>query len=354
MSNKNVVLIAGVHGISGKSAAEAWLKIPNTKVYGLSRRTAPLPEGVEGIIVDLLKPEDVKTKVGGLTDVTHLVFGAYIEKQNPAEKSRINVEILRNLLEVVEESSTSLKHVVFFQGTKAYGSDLGPFKTPTREDDPRLMSPNFYYDQEDYVRQQQKGKSWHWTTFRPEAVLGYATGNPMNLGVAIAVYATISKELGIPLRFPGSPEAYRAIYQVSSAKILANATVWSASADTARNEIFNITNGDQFRWMYMWSKIAKMFDMETAEPVPMSLVEFMADKADLWKNIVEKYNLSDLPYEKVVSWDFADFIFNSGFDNVSGTIKARKAGFQDCIDTEEMFQNFFNELRENKVIPTYF
>jgi len=57
------------------------------------------------------------------------------------------------------------------------------------------------------------------------------------------------------------------------------------------------------------------------------------------------------PYEKLVSWDFADFIFNSGFDNVSSTIKARKAGFVECIDTEEMFRIFFASLRDRKVIP---
>jgi hypothetical protein len=31
----------------------------------------------------------------------------------------------------------------------------------------------------------------------------------MNLAMAIAVYVTISKHLGIPLRFPGKPGAYR-------------------------------------------------------------------------------------------------------------------------------------------------
>ena len=43
-------------------------------------------------------------------------------------------------------------------------------------------------------------------------------------------------------------------------------------------------------------------------------------------------------------------IFNSGFDNVSSTVKARLAGFHDCIDTEMMFQTFFHSLRAKKVI----
>jgi hypothetical protein len=59
---------------------------------------------------------------------------------------------------------------------------------------------------------------------------------------------------------------------------------------------------------------------------------YMTDKADLWREIATKYRLLDTPYEELVSWSFADFIFNSGFDNVSSTIKARKAGFAECID----------------------
>ncbi|WP_395943365.1 SDR family oxidoreductase [Brevundimonas sp.] len=351
MRGNNIVLVAGVHGLSGKAAAIAWSKVPDTKVYGLSRREAELPQGVEGITLDLLDRDDVERKLSGLADVTHIVFAAYIEKPCAAERSQVNVAILKNLVEVVEKASPALRHVTFYQGGKAYGSDLGPFKTPAREDDPRLMSPNFYYDQEDFLRRAQAGKPWRWTALRPEGVIGYATGNPMNLGVAIAVYATISKELGLPLRFPGSPEAYRALYQVSSADILAQATVWAGVTPAARNDIFNITNGDQFRWQHMWPRIARMFDMETADPVPMPLASYMADKAGLWSAIVAKYGLQDTPYDSLVSWNFADFIFNSGFDNVASTIKARKAGFGACIDSENMFDAFFADLRARKVIP---
>jgi nucleoside-diphosphate-sugar epimerase len=351
VSTDNVVLIAGVHGVSGKAAASAWTNIPDTKVYGLSRRDADLPKGVEGITIDLLDRQDVESKLGGLNGVTHVVFAAYVEKATAAERSTVNVAILQNLVEVVEAASPTLRHVAFYQGGKAYGADLGPFKTPAREDDPRLMSPNFYYDQEDFLRRQQAGKSWHWTALRPEAIIGYATGNPMNLGMAIAVYATISKELGIPLRFPGSPEAYRALYQVTSADLLAEATVWSGVTPAARDDIFNITNGDQFRWQHMWPRIARMFDMDVADPVPMPLASYMTDKTELWGQIVARHDLLTTPYEKVVSWSFADFIFNSGFDNVSSTIKARRAGFAGCIDSEDMFRTFFASLRDRKVIP---
>ena len=32
----------------------------------------------------------------------------------------------------------------------------------------------------------------------------------------------------------------------------------------------------------MWPRIARMFEMDVAEPVPMPLAIYMADKGDLW------------------------------------------------------------------------
>ena len=350
MAAERVVLVAGVHGVIGRAAARHFAAA-DTKVYGLSRRDEVALPGVEQIAGDLLRPDDVRDKLGGITDVTHVVFGAYLEKPTAAEKSEINVALLRNLLDVVERNAPGLRHVTFYQGGKAYGADLGPFKTPAREDDPRLMPPNFYYDQEDLIRARSAAGSWSFTALRPEAVCGFALGNPMNLTMVVAVYAALSKELGLPLRFPGTEAAYRALYQVTSADILAEAADWAGESEAARGEIFNITNGDYFRWQHLWPKIARAFAMEVADPVPTPLATYMADKGDLWARITEKYGLRPIRYESLVSWPFGDFIFNSGFDNISSTIKARRAGFHSCIDTEDMFTSFFDQLRADRVIP---
>jgi len=352
MSIKNVVLIAGVHGVSGRTAAEHWASVPGTRVYGLSRRSAPLPAGVDAIYADLLDRENLQLKLEQISGITHIVFGAYIERPTATERSEVNVTILKNLLDVVEKTSPFLRHVTFYQGGKAYGADLGPFKTPAREDDPRLMPPNFYYDQEDLLRKRQLGKAWHWTALRPEATTGFGLGNPMNLGMSIAVYAAISKELGLPLRFPGTEKSYRILYQITSAEILAKATTWAGQSDAAQNEIFNITNGDYFRWKYLWPRIASMFDMPAADPIPTPLTMYMADKKPVWEAMVHKHGLQPLPYEQVSSWPFADAILRlMEYDNITSTIKARRAGFQDCIDTEEMFKSFFTRLRRDRVIP---
>lgn len=61
------------------------------------------------------------------------------------------MQMLSNIVEVVEKHAKNLQHVSLIEGTKWYGVHLGPAKTPYKEDDPRYMPPNFYYDQEDYL-----------------------------------------------------------------------------------------------------------------------------------------------------------------------------------------------------------
>ena len=57
------------------------------------------------------------------------------------------------------------------------------------------------------------------------------------------------------------------------------------------------------------------------------------------------------PYEDLVRWEFGEFVFRSGFDNVSSTIKLRQAGFADCLDTEQRFLELFDQLAAHRVIP---
>jgi PRISE-like Rossmann-fold domain len=118
------------------------------------------------------------------------------------------------------------------------------------------MPPNFYYDQQDLVAARQRGKTWTWSTARPHAICGFAIGNPMNLVMVLAVYATISKALGIPLRHPGTQENYHALYQCTDTALLSRALVWMATDSRCANEPFNITNGDLIRWENLWLKIA--------------------------------------------------------------------------------------------------
>ena len=44
-------------------------------------------------------------------------------------------------------------------------------------------------------------------------------------------------------------------------------------------------------------------------------------------------------------------VFASDYDIVSDTSKARRFGFYDLVDTEEMFFRMFSDFRRERIIP---
>lgn len=349
MSNKAVIV--GGLGVIGRNLIGYLERQANWEVVGLSRRRPDFDTEATFISVDLLDRADAEAKLSAITDATHIFYAAFQPRPTWVEHNAPNLAMLVNAVEPIAAASPGLRHVNLIEGNKIYGSHLGPFKTPAREDDPPHMLPNFYYDQEQWLRDAQAGQAWTWSALRPHAVCGFALGNPMNITTAIAVYAAISKELGLPLRFPGKPGAYDAVYQVNDAAILNKAMLWCATSPNAANEVFNLTNGDFFRWRNLWPRLAKYFDMELADPQTISLTDFMADKGPLWDSMVEKHGLQKIVYEDLVAWPFADYVFGCDWDVMTDTVKIRLAGFHEVVRSEEMFLRMFQEFRNARVIP---
>ncbi|HVY99057.1 MAG TPA: SDR family oxidoreductase [Dongiaceae bacterium] len=348
---KKTVLVAGAVGVIGRAVLAHFEDQASADLIAVSRRKPDFPTRARHLSLDLRDRQACRSVLAGCPGVTHIVFAAYQERLDLAEQVAPNLEMIRNLVETAAELAPGLRHVTLMQGGKAYGCHLGAFPSPAKESDPRHMPPNFYYDQEDFLRVASQGARWTWTALRPEAVQGIAVGNPMNLLMVIAAYALISKKLRLPLVFPGTAQSYQSLYQVTDARILARATDWAGENPACAGEIFNITNGDYFRWSRMWPRIAAFFRMEVAPPLPIDLRKTMADKAPVWNEIVARHGLRPYAYQDIAQWGFGDFIFKTPFDNITSTIKARRYGFADCIDSEDMFVELFESLQRDRIIP---
>jgi len=146
-------------------------------------------------------------------------------------------------------------------------------------------------------------------------------------------------------------EAYQALAQVTDATLHAEASVWAAVTPSAKNEIFNVTNGDFFRWEQLWPKIDEFFDMPIAEPQTISLVNWMADKGPIWDAIVAKHRLQPHKLEALAGWKFGDLVFGSDYDVMSDTTKIRQHGFQRVEASDIMMIRLLKEFREAAVIP---
>lgn len=352
MTFKKKALITGATGVVGMNLLRYLVGKNDWHVVGISRRK-PLVEGkFEHIPVDLQDNVATRSALAEQRDVTHVFHAAYVEGETWSETVAPNLLMLKNTMEAIEPVANELEHVHLVQGTKYYGNHLGPFKTPAKESDPRHMPPNFYYDLEDYVTGlQQQGRRWIWSACRPHGVCGFAVGNPMNLSLVLAVYATLSKELGLPLCFPGTVGNYTALYQCTEATHLARAIEWMATEPDCANEAFNITNGDLIRWKNVWPQIAEFFEMKVGPQRHLNLSEMMRDKAPVWDRLVQAHDLQPFPYEEIVAWQYGDFVFTPEFDIISDMTKARRYGFCETVDTEQMFIDLFRQFRSSRVIP---
>jgi nucleoside-diphosphate-sugar epimerase len=344
-------VVVGATGVVGRNLIRHLAALDDWRVTGLSRRKPDLPEGADWIEVDLSDRAQAEERLAALFDATHLFYAGYTDRPGAAELVAPNLALLIHAVEALEGAAPDLAHVNLIEGTKWYGSHLGPFRTPAKEDDARHLPPNFYYDQQDWLAEHQRGKRWTWSALRPHAICGFALGNPMNLTTVIAVYAAISKELGLPLKFPGKPGAYDALYQVTDSGHLAKAMVWCATDPRCANSAFNLTNGDVFRWRHLWPGFAEFFGMALGDAQQISLTRFMADKAPVWDRIVARHGLQPIPFAEIAAWPFGDFVFSADYDVMSDTSKARRHGFHEVVDSEEMFLRLFAEFRAARVIP---
>jgi nucleoside-diphosphate-sugar epimerase len=358
------VLIAGVSGLVGYACAELYGRKPGWQVIGLSRRLpAGLPEQVELQSVDLTDSASIAALRPQLQRVTHVVYAALHERPGlvagwlEREQIDTNAAMFRNLMKALLEESGQLRHVNLLQGTKAYGAHLGLVKVPAREREPRVAHENFYWEQEDHLRALQRGKSWHYSIFRPQIIFGKSLGSAMNLVPALGVYGALLKAQGEPLYYPGGPEL---VLEAIDADLLAAALYWAATAEKARNETFNITNGDVFTWPNLWPAIADSLGMEPGPPRPMLLGETMSATADEWDRLREQLGLTSPGLKDFVgeSFHYADFCMASALPAdanpppvLVSTVKLRQAGFSGCLDTEDMFRKWFRRFQAEHLLP---
>lgn len=344
-------LVAGATGIVGRNLIEHLNEIGGWQVVGLARHPQGHGLDAETVSVDLEDRESCLERLGGLEGVTHVFYAGRAPREDAAQEARVNTAMLVNLLDAVEPASPDLRHVHLMHGNKWYGSHIGPFRTPAKEDDPRIPGPNFYYDQQDHVAGRQRGKAWTWSALRPHFVSGFGIGHPHNIIGVIAAYGALCRELSLPLAFPASRARYESLTQLTDARLLAQAMVWAATDRRCENQAFNIGNGDNMRWCNSWPMVAALFGLEPAPPGTVRIADFLADKGPVWDEMVRRHGLARKRLDEVASPAYAAFAFGIGWDEITSLVKARRAGFCEAVDSEEMIAQVIAEYRRRRVIP---
>lgn len=357
------VLIVGASGLVGTAAARSFLD-EGWQVITASRR---LPELLAGkkfrhISLDLQNLQACRLAVPGLADVTHVVYTAVYELpgliQGWADPHQIgtNGRMLRNLLEPLSEVA-ALQHVTVLQGTKAYGITVGPMRVPARESQPRVEHPNFYWLQEDYIKEKSERSDFAYTIFRPQLIVGPNHGVVMNLPPVVGVYAAVRQHEGLPFSYPGGMGG---VWEAVDARLVGNACLWAATHPEADGEIYNLTNGEVFMWRDMWPAIADTLGVTVGEDESISMAEYLPARSRSWDEIVKKHGLQALSMDTLLgeSHHYADFVFNHGNDQAPppafvSTVKIKQAGFTETWNSEESFCYWLSDLQRRKVLPVF-
>ncbi len=352
---QKTALVVGSTGIVGLNLA-VHLAQQDWTVFGLARKPSASSR-IQPVAADLLDAESV---AGALEEIkpTHVFITTWMRQPTEAENIKVNSGMVRNLLNSVSKAKT-VEHVGLVTGLKHY---LGPFEaygkgkmppTPFREEQGRLDVDNFYYAQEDEVFEAARREGFGWSVHRPHTFIGYAIGNAMNMGVTLAVYATICRETGRPFLFPGSAAQWNGLTDMTDARLLARHIEWAATTSAARDNAFNVVNGDVFRWSWMWERIAKWFGVEpvlfTGEGKPLEVQ--LADAAPLWAEISSKYQLGEPDIKVLTSPWHTDADLGRPIEVMTDMSKSRKMGFLDYQATDDSFFDLFARLRDVQLIP---
>jgi len=213
--------------------------------------------------------------------------------------------------------------------------------------------PNFYYAQEDEVYAAARRDGFTWSVHRPHTIIGKAIGNAMNMGTTLAAYASICKEVGRPFAFPGSAAQWNGLSDMTDARILGKQLVWASTNDLAKNEAYNIVNGDIFRWSWMWPRLAAWFGVEWKGFAgdKAALEGQMANDAPVWKGMARKFCLVEPDLWRVASPWHTDLDLSRPIEVMTDMALSRKRGFLAYQGTEEAFHDLFAALRADRVIP---
>ncbi|OJJ77977.1 hypothetical protein ASPBRDRAFT_253535 [Aspergillus brasiliensis CBS 101740] len=392
-------IVTGANGISGDYMLRVLCESPKRwkKIYALSRRppNGEWPSHVEHVCMDFLKsPDELATILQERkVHADYVFFFSYIQPAPQEGESiwsaaeelvKINTRLLSNFLESLALSKTLPKTILLQLGAKYYGVHLGPTSVPQEETDPRVdLEPNFYYTQEDCLKDFAAKHGISWNTTRPSWIPGAVPDAAMNLCLPLAIYAIVQKHLGRPLEYPADLAAWESNQTLSSAQMNCYLAEWAVLSGNG-NLSFNATDDSAFTWGKFWPKLADYYQMAWKGPnsdeessyrtttTPYSppprgfgpagtirykflLTEWakQPEVQQAWKVIAEKHGLREKELRDTDRvFGFADAALTWSYPIHFSTTRAKTLGFFGFVDSSVSIFKTFEEFVDMKMLPS--
>lgn len=181
--------------------------------------------------------------------------------------AEVNNALIANFTGALKLSNLRPKRFLLQTGAKQYGFHIGPATTPSFETDPRItIESNFYYPQEDTLSAYGKDQGAGWNVMRPSYIIGAVRDNLLNHMVGFAVYASVCAHLKQPMLFPADYVAWDKEYCQSSAMMNSYMNEWAVLTPEAKDEAFNVQDGQNFTWGRFWPYLASWYGAKSSPP----------------------------------------------------------------------------------------
>ena len=384
-------VVTGANGVSGQAMLKLLLKSPRrwATIFAISQGESPIGVAtdprVQYIAADFLdKPDSIASllKAKAVTS-GQCFFFSYKDSTDPLVMQQVNGAMLKNFINATHIADAIPKRIVLQTGGKHYGVHQGTFSIPAEESDLRLdLGPNFYYRQEDILKDLGSKFRFDYVVVRPLTIIGALKGNYLNLAIALGLYLAVSKELGDAPIFNGNPLKYHSVETLSSSTMNAYLEEWCALTPACANQAFNATNGDSTVWARLFPDLCRYFDLEPPSenqfngPAPRPLIgsfstvrpldykendtielrnslqQWAKEKRTLeaWERLSMREGLDEDTFKKA-SWGYADRNMAIKYSKIESLTKARKFGFLGYVDSTANFLEVLNEASDLNILP---
>lgn len=403
-------LVLGATGISGFHTIRALLDTPErwSKIYAVSRSPLSdkllslLPEGqrsrIQHVSVDMTSSASDIAQVLRKANVSadYVFYYAYLSPKsgksamNPETAEELveaNVPPFKNFLGSLPLAGIKPKRILLQTGGKNYGVHIGRVRTSIVESDPqpRHLSPNFYYPQEDALRAFcDEHPETAWNVVHPFAIIGATEHASMNTFMSFGIYAATQAHQGEPLKFGADFTSWQFEAAHSTARLTGYLSEWAVLEEDCANQSFNAQDGGLISWDRFFHELARWYGVAEVQgpelddsklqttalaggkdaplgygpPTQLrhsfTLAQWASDpsRKQAWEDIMAKSGgkVTENPWEGDLKdffmGDFAYLAFGTPSMN-----KARRYGFCGFVDTLESVFEMFQEMEKLGTLP---
>ena len=359
MADKKIV-VAGATGLVGNAALRHFGGAGGCEIVALSRRMPRELHGARHVPIDLTDPAQCTRAATELQGATHLVYAALYEAPSLVDgwrdphQIRHQRRMLRNLMAALEPVAPRSGMSRCCRAPRPMASTFARSPCLRGKAARKCTSSRTSTGRRRiFCVRLQQGKAWHWSILASGLDRRPSDRRRDGSDPAARRLCGDAARAGQPA---GLSRRRARVSQAVDVDLLARAIAWSGEADAARNEAFNVTNGDVFTWENVWPAIADALGMKPGKPAPLSLAQEYPKWIAPWDELRRKHDLVSPDLEAFVglSFQYADYSMRYGQTrpgppSIVSTVKINQAGFTEMMDTEAMFRKWFSQARASRL-----